>query len=78
MLRNGRRCFRGERHDQTKEEKVKTYVSYVKNVNMIFDPELILNNTAIKEKKSAFALIVLNRPILLEKNLVVNLWNHCE
>lgn len=41
-------------------------------------PSLILNYKDIKENKRSYAVVVLNRPISLDKELVVSLWNHCK
>lgn len=41
-------------------------------------PRLILNIRDIQERKKRYAIVVLNRPISLDKELIINLWNHCE
>lgn len=43
-----------------------------------YHQNLILNCKDIQEKNFRYAIVILNRPILLDKELVVNLWNHCE
>lgn len=41
-------------------------------------PSLILNFRDIQENKKQYAIVVLNRPISLDKEFVVSLWNHCK
>lgn len=41
-------------------------------------PNLILNISDIQNIKRSYAIVVLNQPISVDKDLVVSLWNHCE
>lgn len=46
--------------------------------DMKFHPKNIFSISDIKQSTIKYGLLVLNRPILVEKELIEALWNYCE